>query len=149
MSQAYPYIRQNAYQYKFVSYGKERIEKSAIFISAPGVDVFAFTFGDTLSDGSLDTDKNSNNGDMFKVLRTIINILNQFLEEHPYATIFFIGSAPNRTLYYQRFLKNNYSTLSKKFIISAIIQVKNRLSEVPFDPSSTTEYRGFYIKILN
>lgn len=149
MSKAYPYIRQYAYQYKFVSYGKERIEKIATFASAPEINAFSFVFGDMLNDGTVDTFINSNNGDMPKVIATIICIIKQFLDEHPDATVFFVGSTSNRTILYRRLLGTNHSRFNKKFIINALIQVKNGLLQVPFDPFSNAEYLGFFIKKIN
>jgi hypothetical protein len=149
VEQAYPYTRQYAYQYSFVSYGKERIEKIATFASAPEINAFSFVFGDLLADGTTDTYANSNNGDMPRVIATIICIIKQFLDEHPDTTVFFIGSTSNRTLLYRRLLKTNYSIFNKEFIINALIQAKNRLLQVPFDPFSNAEYLGFFIKKIN
>lgn len=86
---------------------------------------------------------------MLKVIATIICIIRQFLDEHPDATVFFIGSTPNRTILYQRLLKINYPIFSKEFIINALIQVKNGLLQVPFDPLSNADYLGFFIKKIN
>jgi hypothetical protein len=54
MDQAYPYTRQYAYQYTFVSDGKERIEKVVIFSSTTIPNLFNMGFGDISSHGSVD-----------------------------------------------------------------------------------------------
>ncbi len=146
MDQPYPYTRQYAYRYTFVSHGKERIEKIAAFRSTPIPNLYSFGFGDLASDGSIDDHIRSNNGDLIRVLATVIQILKTFLAEHPSATVFFVGSTPNRTALYRRILKTYYQTFSNDFIISASIQNENNLMETPFDPASTHEYLGFFIK---
>src|SRR5580658_8429226 len=104
VGQPYPYTQQYAYQYRFVSHGKERIEKIAEFRSTPKENVFAFAFGDLQADGTVDVYAISNNGDMLRVLATIISILNRFLTDHSKATVFFTGSTDNRSRIYQRIL---------------------------------------------
>lgn len=146
MDQAYPYTRQYAYQYTFVSDGKERIEKVVIFSSTPIPNLYNMGFGDLAADGSIDDHIRSNNGDLISVMATVIQILKAFLETHPAATVFFIGSTLNRTALYRRILKTYYQIFSNEFIISALIEEKNHLKEVPFDPASTQEHPGFFVK---
>lgn len=130
MSQAYPYTRLNAYQYQFVSHGNERIEKVAIFTSPPEASYFAFSFGDLLKDGIIDNYVNSNNGDMHRILATLIEILRDFINEHPSAKIFFTGSTED---------------FSKEFIITELTKERNGIREVLFSPSSQALPLGFFI----
>ena len=146
MDQPYPYTRQYAYQYTFVSQGKERIEKMVTFNSTPIPNLFNLGFGDLSEDGTIDDHVRSNNGDLISVLATVIQIVKTFLAEHPSATVFFVGSTPNRTALYRRILRTYYQTFSNEFIISASIQNENDFKETSFDPSSTQEYFGFFIK---
>lgn len=148
MGQPYPHKKQFAYQYTFVSLGKERIEKIAIFSSTPIENVYAFGFGDLAADGSIDVRIRSNNGDLITVLATVIQILKAFLAEHRSATVFFVGSSPTRTALYRRILRTYYHTFSNDFIISASIEYENTLKETPFDPASNDEYLGFFVKNL-
>ena len=67
MDQPYPYIREFAYQYTFVSHGKERIEKIVTFNSTPIPNLFNAGFGDLTEDGTIDDHVRSNNGDIIKV----------------------------------------------------------------------------------
>lgn len=146
MGEPYPYTRKYAYQYSFVSHGKERIEKIAIFRSTPKDNLYYFGFGDLTPNGSIDDRIRSNNGDLIKVLATVIQILRTFLKGHPYATVFFVGSTLNRTMLYRRILKTYYQTFSNEFIINALIEKENKLIETPFDPDSTLQYLGFLVK---
>ena len=146
MDQPYPYTREFAYQYTFVSQGKERIEKAVIFSLTPIANLYNVGFGDVKANGSIDDRIRTNNGDLIRVLGTVIQIVKTFLEEHPFATVFFVGSSPSRTSLYRRILKTYYQTFSNDFIISVFIGNENNPQETPFDPASTHEYLGFFIK---
>lgn len=69
-----------------------------------------------------------------------------FLKEHPAASVFFVGSTPNRTALYRRILRTYYEIFSNDFIISALIEHKNGFKQILFDPNSNQEYLGFFIK---
>jgi hypothetical protein len=129
-----------------VSYGKGKIEKLAAFDWLPDDDFFAFNFGDVLEDGSFDVYTNSNNGDMLKVLTTIIDIIKEFANEHPLKRIFFTGSTSKRTALYHRILKSDYIDFNNGFIIIALIRERNSIKEVAFDPTSQREHLGFFIR---
>lgn len=146
MSQPYPYTRQFAYQYTFVSDGKERIEKVVIFGSTPIPNFYNLAFGDLAPDGSIDDQIRSNNGDLVKVLATVIHIVKAFLQGHPSATVFFVGSSPNRTALYHRILKTYHQIFSNDFIISALIEHENGFKQTRFDPASNQPYLGFFVK---
>ena len=116
------------------------------FNSTPIPNLFNLGFGDLSEDGTIDDHVRSNNGDLISVLATVIQIVKTFLAEHPSATVFFVGSTPNRTALYRRILRTYYQTFSNEFIISASIQNENDFKETSFDPASTQEYFGFFIK---
>jgi hypothetical protein len=131
-----------------MSHGKERIEKIAIFSSTPIGNLYNFGFGDRMANGTIDDQAGSNNGDIVKVLATIIEILKTFLHEHPTAKVSFVGSTHNRTALYGRILKTYYEAFAKQFVISGLIVENNFFKEILFTPSSTEEYLSFYIKNL-
>jgi len=147
MDQAYPYTRQYAYQYTFVSDGKERIEKVVIFSSTPIPNLFNMGFGDISSHGSVDDRSNSNSGDLVKVLSTVIQILKDFLHEQQNAKVAFIGSTSIRTSLYERIIRNHYQRFSKEFIVSTLILENGLYREVLFNPASHFQYLSFYIKL--
>jgi hypothetical protein len=148
MDQPYPYTREFAYQYTFVSQGKERIEKIVIFSSTPIPNLFNLGFGDLSEDGTIDDHIRSNNGDLVKVLSTVIHILKTFLHEHPKAKISFVGSTRNRMALYERILKTYYDKFSQEFTISALIQENGLYKEILFNPLSHFDYLFFYIKLF-
>ena len=105
-------------------------------------------FGDLLSNGTVDDLSNSNNGDIIKVLSTVITILKEFINSTPDIKIVFTGSTKERTRLYQRIIKMNFYQFSKDFIISGLIKTDNQYKEVIFEPSNEVEYLAFFIKEL-
>jgi hypothetical protein len=71
----YSYKRPHSERYTFTSIGKKRIEKVVDFVPLGLKNIVNLGFGDLLPDGSVDDTVNSNNGDMAKVLATVIDIL--------------------------------------------------------------------------
>ena len=105
-------------------------------------------FGDLADDGGIDDNVRSNNGDIVKVLSTVMHIVKNFLNEPPKAKIAFVGSSPNRTALYRRILKTYYEAFSNEYVISALIQENDLYKEVLFNPLSLTHYLFFYIRLI-
>lgn len=59
----------------FTSTGKESIIKVIIFKPTEEPDIYEMALGDLNSDGSIDLDKRSDNGDMEEVLSTVAKAL--------------------------------------------------------------------------
>lgn len=111
--------------------------------------MFHLSFGDLEDDGSMNVTANSNNGDLIKVLATVIQIVKEFTKEHPRAKIFFAGSTPTRTSLYRRIIKTYYHTFSNEFIISALIELPEGFAERPFDPYPPINIWYFILKELS
>jgi hypothetical protein len=58
-----------------------------------------------LENGSFDDKVISNNGDISKVLGTVINIIRKFTGEYPHLKIMFLGRNAVRTALYKRIIK--------------------------------------------
>ena len=142
----YPYKRLKPKRYLFVSDGKKRIAKVVDFFPLGIGNILNMGFGDLLPDGSLDDKANSNNGDIVKVLATVIDILRHFTELNPNAEIYFQGSTKERTKLYTRIVKMYYSTFSKEFAIAGVINTLSNINVIPYDPQVDNEYLGFLIK---
>jgi len=80
---AYPYKRLQSRRYLFISDGKKRIAKVVDFIPLGIGNIVNIGFGDLLPDGSMDDKVNSNNGDIIKVLATVVDILRHFTTQNP------------------------------------------------------------------
>jgi hypothetical protein len=117
-----------------------------VFAPTSVKNIFNMGFGDLLSDGSIDDTVNSNNGDLNKVLATVIQILMEFTKEYPYAKVAFIGSTATRTALYKRIIKTYYSIFSTEFIISVLVEKSGGYIEINFDPSAKEKCLAFFIK---
>ena len=142
----YPFNRELASRYTFTSIGKKKISKEVVFTHTGIRNIVNMGFGDVLPDGSIDDKADSNNGDIVRVLATIVQILIDFTVKFPDAEIFFAGSTLDRTRLYARILKNYYPLFSKDFIINGIIREGDQLSELPFEPKANVRFVGFLIR---
>jgi hypothetical protein len=121
---AYPYRKVRSKRYHFISVGKKRIEKVVEFIALGG-NIFNLAFGDLLPNGTIDYRANSNNGDIVKVLATVVTKL------------------------YARILRTYYSVFSREFTITGISWRKGEFDAAPFDPNTDWEYEAFLIKRIS
>lgn len=85
----------------------------------------------------------SNNGDIIKVLATVIHILKEFTSTHSGIKIVFTGSTDERTQLYKRILKTNLSEFNKDFVISGLIRVDTGYKEINSNPENEIEYLAF------
>src|SRR5882672_2497428 len=108
----YAYERPHSRRYVFISDGKKRIKKVVDFIPLKAKNFMNLGFGDLLSDGSVDDKANSNNGDILKVLSTVVDILKHFTARNPGIVIFFAGTTEERTKLYARILKTYYGSFN-------------------------------------
>lgn len=145
----YPYKRLESKRYIFISDGKKRIAKVVDFVPLGMGNIFNLGFGDLLPDGSMDDKINSNNGDIIKVLATIVDILKHFTTQYPQAEIYFQGSSKERSKLYTRIVKTYYSIFSKEFAIACVLESKKDIQILPYDPRVDKEYLGFLIKRIS
>jgi len=97
-----------------------------------------------LADGTIDDKANTNNGDIIKVLSTVIHIIKDFTKDKPESKIAFVGSTKERTALYQRILKTYFETFNKEFIITALQGPMDSPSETVFNPG----HKGVYFAFL-
>jgi hypothetical protein len=145
----YPHKRPHPRRYIFISEGRLKIEKVVDFQSTGIRDVMNLSFGDLLPDGSVDDKVNSNNGDLLKVMATVVDILKSFTTRYPEVEVFFTGSTDERTKLYTRILKTYHSSFNKEFAITAITGTEKDNDLVPFNPAADQEYLAFLIKRIN
>jgi hypothetical protein len=132
-----------------VSTGKQRIKKVVDFVPLRAQNYMNLGFGDLLPDNTIDYNANSNNGDIIKVLATIIDILKHFTARHPEVNVFFAGSTDERTKLYARILRTYHAIFSKEFSISGVIGTEEDNKTILFDPQSDLENLAFIIKRIN
>jgi hypothetical protein len=136
-------ILDNAFRYDFVSVGKTIINKTIIYQKASIDNLFALSMGDLLDNGAVDFEIRSNNGDRDTILATIIQTLQQFLQQYSEASVGFTGSSPARTRTYQILINREWDEISKKFVVKGYDN--NGLEEF----LSNKNYEGFVISLKN
>lgn len=146
---AYKYEKGNLKSYSFTSKGcKGAIAKIVEFTPTSQKGIFNLAFGDLLLDGSIDDESNSNNGDMIKVLSTVIEIVKDFTKDSTGLKIVFAGSTIQRTRLYHRILKNYRQLFEKEFVLTVLVEVGNKkYLELPFSElEEKSRYIGFFKK---
>jgi len=141
----YKYNSVNGYRYNFISCGKKTIIKAVEFTPTSAKNIYNLGFGDRLTNGEIDDMANSNNGDIIKVFATVIDIVQDFTKRHPSFTILFLGSTHKRMALYNRILRTYYQSFSKEFIVIGLIEEKEGIKKVPFDPSNNLFYDAFLV----
>jgi len=142
----YPYEQTQTKQFVFLSVGIKRIEKMVEFTPIGKNNIVNLGFGDKRSDGTIDDKVNSNNGDIVKVLATVIEILRNYTSRFPTTVVHFEGSSEERNRLYCRIIRTYYSQFSKEFTVLAVAIRANKRKIVPFDPTINEEYSAFLIK---
>jgi hypothetical protein len=142
----YSYKQQGSQRYIFTSVGKSSIVKFVDFSPTRTPNLYNVGFGDLLPDGSIDDTANSNNGDMVKVLATVVQIIRDFTIQFPDIKLIFFGSTQERTNLYGRILTSYHADFSKEFTITAFIKTGLTYQEVLFTPRSPHIYYAFFIK---
>ena len=145
----YSYKQVRSKRYVFISIGNRRVEKVVEFIPLGIGNIMNLGFGDLLPDGFIDDKANSNNGDIAKVLATVVAIVRHFTKKHPKAIIYFRGNSVERTKLYSRILKSYYRQFSADFSIMAIIGTQTDNKTIPFNPGESHEYLAFLIKRIS
>lgn len=145
----YPYDSMQSSRYTFTSIGRKRIVKQVVFTHTGIRNIVNMGFGDVLPNGIIDDKANSNNGDIVKVLATIIQIIIDFTTKFPDTKIFFSGSTQERTKLYTRILRTYYTTFNRVFIINVLIKEGDEYIELPFEPKAVLPFLGFIIKRID
>ena len=106
-------------------------------------------FGDLLPNGSIDDKANSNNGDIVRVLATMVQILIDFTSKFPDTEVFFSGSTQERTKLYTRILRTYYVSFNKQFTINVLIEDGAGYAELPFEAKADLKLLGFLVKRID
>jgi hypothetical protein len=126
--------------------GRKQITKEVVFTHTGYMNIVNMGYGDVLPDGSIDDKANSNNGDIVKVLGTIVQIMIDFTNKFPDSEIFFAGSTPERSKLYMRIVRTYYYAFSKIFTTNILEPKGNSFVERAFEPDIDIKFLGFLVK---
>ncbi len=131
-------ILDEAYRFEFVSSGKRDIEKVIIFESTNLPGYFNLVLSDLLPNGTINVLNESKNGDMEKIMATVIQTVLAFLSFHPDNKVFFSGSTLSRTRLYNIIISKELKNIKD----IEILGLKND-ELLPFEWNEN--YEGFVI----
>ena len=133
-------VLEDAYRFTFNSVGQNGVIPKIIIYSKTDLpDYYNLALGDVRTDGTVDVFSKSNNGDMEKILATVIQTLMVFLAYHPEANVFFAGSTPTRTRLYQIVLNKEIDKVDSTLKVLGLYE--DYLE--PFEPNKN--YEGFVV----
>ena len=116
---------EGSFRYWFYSEGpKGKILKATEFQYTPewGRNAFNLAFGDwDESTGKLNDRAISNNGDHLKVLYSIVEAVQEFINLWPDAIIYVVGNTPSRTRLYQMGIASSWREISRDFQVWGLL----------------------------
>ena len=86
---------------------------------------------------------NSNNGDITKVLTTVLQIIILFLEKNPETAVYLEGNSRKKQLLYNRIITNNFNILSSLVNITGIKDSEEEIFEIG------NQYEAFWVTLKN
>jgi hypothetical protein len=115
----------DAFRFEFKSISSEKvIQKAILFQETNLTNYYNLTLADILADGSIDVLSKSNNGDLDKILATVIQTILAFLVFYPIKKIVFTVSTPSRTRLYQIVLSKEFDKVKERLDIMGITDDK-------------------------
>lgn len=125
--------------FEFTSVGLNgAIKKIVEFQTTSFSNLFNLAFGDKDSiTGEIDDLAISNNGDMQKVLGTVVAALYIFFDKNPEAIVYATGSTPARTRLYRMGITKFYNDIQRDFYLYG--RIGNQL----YTFETAVEYEGF------
>jgi hypothetical protein len=110
----YPYIKVQPDRYIFISRGRKRIAKVVEFVELEIESTMNLVFGDLLPDNTIESEANSDNGDMRQVLVTVVEILIDYTQHNTSTQILILGNTEVRKQIVRTGFKNKLSGSRKK-----------------------------------
>jgi len=128
--------------YVFFSLGKKGIIPKVVIYEELQENLYNLAFGDyNPITQEIDDKSVSNNGDMVKILATIIQTIRDFFILYPQAILVIQGSTDTRTRLYQKIIKDNFSLIQTEFKVLALQKGGTK----PETPDFLLNYEKFYI----
>ena len=125
--------------FEFISEGPKGIIRKLIhFQPTFQQGIYNLAFGDKDPEtGDINDRAISNNGDMEKVLATVVSALYAFFDKHPYAMVYATGSTQARTRLYRMGITKFYEEMNKDFYLFG------QIGDNFYDFKIGADYQGF------
>jgi hypothetical protein len=129
--------------YTFASIGKKGIILKVVIFSKIRDNVYNLGFGDyNFKNDSIDDKVKSKNGDMEKILATVISLMSDFFSKNPDCTIYLKGSNQLRTRLYQLAILKYYEEFS------VFYEILGTLEEITEPFQKNKNYESFLVRKL-
>lgn len=130
-------------QFDFYSVGPQKsVKKIVVYSPFPDVpDLFNLTLADSFSDGSISDTSVTDNGDMEKVLATVIQTIFHFFAANPDKRIYIEGSTPTRTRLYGVVIARELALIQENFLVYGLSDYEM----TPFEKNH--QYTAFVIAL--
>jgi hypothetical protein len=135
--------------FEFTSTGKNGVIRKAIKYSKTlNENVYNLGFGDIIfSDETtieVDDTNLSNNGDLDKVIATVVYSIYVFTQHYPEAYVLFGSSNPAKVRLHRMIISRNYEAITKNFLVfGAVHNEQGQLVNVPF--STSDDVKGYFV----
>jgi hypothetical protein len=136
--------------FEFTSSGKNgSIRKAIKYTQTLNENVYNLGFGDIIfSDETtieVDDTNLSHNGDLDKVIATVVYSIYVFTQHYPEAYVLFGSSHPAKVRLHRMIISRNYEAITKNFLVfGAVHNEQGQLVNVPFTASQDVE--GYFVK---
>lgn len=112
---SYPITVQEKIRYTFISEGINGYIIKAVIFQEMGEGIYNLALLDYIpNENKWDDKSNSNNGDLPKIMRTVLVVILQFFEKNPNKIIYIEGNTEIRKKLYDRIIKNYYQDFSNQ-----------------------------------
>lgn len=101
--------------FRFRSVGKREIVKIVVFQETDVEDIYNLALGDWVDNKGFSDSEVSDNGDIRKVLTTVVNIVQVYTKRFPERAVFIKGNTDLRTKAYQRIIRMYYEVFKSDF----------------------------------
>ena len=103
--------------FSFISFGKSEIIKIVEFQKTTKSGLYNLAMGDLVNRKIFSDSEISDNGDVRKVLTTVVNIVQIYTRKYPGRSIFITGNTTLKTSVYQRIIRMYYPIFIDEFDI--------------------------------
>jgi hypothetical protein len=129
--------------FEFLSRGNIKTDRKVVIYSPTESDSrrYNLCLGHVLPNGDLCDLTVTNNGDMDKIVSTVIRTIAVFLSKDQSRSVYFTGSTPVRTRLYRAIISREFHEAGKYYEIYGVIKAMQE----PFRPN--VDYMGFLITL--
>ena len=116
--ESYPIIENEEFFYTFISTGKNRNILKAVVFQTIEINEYNLVLADFDAQNSVWSDTSaSNNGDVIKIITTVMDITSLFLNKQKLAKVFIQANSEPKNRVYNRIFKNYYREITLKYHI--------------------------------